>query len=301
MMGEQMSEPAALVRLSCGRRFSWRDYGDPAGRPVIALHGTPGSHLKFADAAEGAARDLGLRLIALDRWAYGLSDAPAVPSLAAFAADIAELADLLRLGRFAVLGISGGGPFAAAVAASLGDRVWASALVAPVGPVTAITPPPRLDPYHYVAFRILPKLPGVLPAVFGAFRLICRRSPKLATRIAARRARTADRALARDDRFAHGLGRAFTEGLDVNARGPVIDLRLFGKSWSVDLARTTAPTRIWRGSDDHNVPAAAIDGLAREIARGAVRPTIENLDGQGHFWIARNFPTVLGWMAEQAG
>ncbi len=223
-LSEENDTPLAVMRLSCGRRFSYRVYGPPDGLPVLALHGTPGSNLKFRPASTVAAT-LGLRLIALDRWHYGLTDAPSTPSLAGFATDVGEIADQLELARFAVIGISGGGPYAAAVAAQLGRRVTACALVAPVGPIAGVEPRPRLGLYHHVAFRILPRLPGVLPAAFGLLAGVSRRAPQLATRIAAGRAAPADRAIARDRDFALSLGQTFAAGLSRSARGPVIDMQ----------------------------------------------------------------------------
>lgn len=60
-------------RLVCGRRIGYAEYGDPAGAPVLALHGTPGSRLMFS-LSEDLARERRLCMIALDRPGYGLSD-----------------------------------------------------------------------------------------------------------------------------------------------------------------------------------------------------------------------------------
>jgi len=293
-LGEENDTPLAVLRLSCGRRFSYRVYGPADGFPVLALHGTPGSNLKFRPASTAAAT-LGLRLIALDRWHYGLTDAPSTPSLAGFATDVGEIADQLEFARFAVIGISGGGPYAAAVAAQLGRRVTACALVAPVGPIAGVAPAPRLGLYHHVAFRILPRLPGVLPAAFRLLAGVSRRAPRLATRIAAGRAGQADRAIARDRDFALSLGQAFAAGLSRSARGPVTDMRLFSRPWPIDLAATWAPTCVWIGDRDRNVPVAAVEALAREHGRAS----IARLPGHGHFWIAQHFPEVLRWIADR--
>jgi len=293
-LSEENDTPLAVMRLSCGRRFSYRVYGPPDGLPVLALHGTPGSNLKFRPASTVAAT-LGLRLIALDRWHYGLTDAPSTPSLAGFATDVGEIADQLEFARFAAIGISGGGPYAAAVAAQLGRRVTACALVAPVGPIAGVEPRPRLGLYHHVAFRILPRLPGVLPAAFGLLAGVSRRAPQLATRIAAGRAAPADRAIARDRDFALSLGQTFAAGLSRSARGPVIDMKLFSRPWPIDLAATWAPTGVWIGDQDRNVPIAAVEALVREHGRSRVA----RLPGHGHFWIAQHFPEVLGWIADR--
>jgi pimeloyl-ACP methyl ester carboxylesterase len=291
-------ELASAVRLPDGRRLCFANYGSAGGATVIALHGTPGSHLKFAGAAEAAATH-NLRLIALNRWGYGGSDVPRQPSFAAFAADVAALADALGIGRFAVTGISGGGPYAAAVAAVLGDRITASALVAPVGPIAGVSPAPELGLVHRLSFRVLPHWPGVVRAAFGALGHVAARRPQLATRIAAGRALRADKAMACDAAFADSLGRTFAVGLAQGAAGPAIDVTLFGRPWNVDLALTHAPTRIWIGDEDRNVPLSAVDGLANELTRAPRPPEMTRLKGHGHFWIAHNHDEVLGWIAAQ--
>ena len=79
------------------------------GAPVVALHGSPGSHSNFAPVADVAACD-GARLIAVDRAGYGHSTFDPTRSYERAATDIAELADHLHLEEFGVLGWSSGGP-----------------------------------------------------------------------------------------------------------------------------------------------------------------------------------------------
>ena len=124
--------PLRLLTLPDGRRLACAEYGDPNGLPVLALHGTPGSRLMFA-LANGAARVRGIRLIAPERPGYGLSDYRPSESLARIAEDLSAVADAYGLDRFAIIGVSGGAPFAVAAAASMPDRISLLALVCPVG------------------------------------------------------------------------------------------------------------------------------------------------------------------------
>src|SRR5438128_11316789 len=61
------------VRTADGRVTGYYEYGDPAGRPVVALHGTPACGASFAWADEPA-RTRGIRLLAPDRPGVGESD-----------------------------------------------------------------------------------------------------------------------------------------------------------------------------------------------------------------------------------
>ncbi len=103
------------LSLGDGRKIGYAEYGDPDGLPVIALHGTPGSRFMFALTDEGA-RARGLRVIAPERPGYGRSDFHRFETLADTASDVEALADALGLDRFALMGMSGGGPHAVAAA-----------------------------------------------------------------------------------------------------------------------------------------------------------------------------------------
>src|SRR5439155_24485366 len=97
---------------------------------------------------------------------YGLSGWPGSPSLPAFASDMAALMDHLGHRRFAVGGISGGGPYAAAVAACLGRRVGALALISPVGPIADAGCGAALARFHRFCFAVLPALPALTAGIF---------------------------------------------------------------------------------------------------------------------------------------
>ena len=294
MAGEAADEPVEFAILPDGRRIAYRRFGLPDGRPVLALHGTPGSRLKYA-MANAAAKDAGLALISIDRWSYGQSDGHPRPSLAAFAEDMEAFADGLGLGRFGVLGVSGGGPYAAAVAAVLGNRIVALALVAPVGPIAGAPQSPELSPFHRLAFRGLARTPGAMRFIFGGFRrLIARRDGSLAMRLASSRAAAVDRRMLCRPHERQSLIVAFRAGLEPGAAGPAIDMTLFGQAWDVAPERITAPSRLWIGSEDRHVPVAAARLLAMRIP-GCIR---SDLQGAGHYWVMQNMPEVLGWLSQ---
>jgi pimeloyl-ACP methyl ester carboxylesterase len=120
------------LRLEDGRLLAWAEWGDPRGRPLVFLHCSPGSRLFCPDEAATAAE--GVRLITVDRPGYGGSDPSPDPTLLAFGRDVARLIDHLWLGQVCLVGWSGGGQYAAAGAALLGDRVSTLGLVATPAP-----------------------------------------------------------------------------------------------------------------------------------------------------------------------
>ena len=283
-----------VVRLADGRRITYRTYGAPCGHPVLALHGTPGSRLKFAS-TEQAAAALGLSVIAPDRWGYGGTDPHTSPSLAAFAADIGVLADRLGMVRFAVMGVSGGGPYAAALAALLPDRITAIAMVSPVGPIAGESDP-EIGAFHRFCFGPLARRPRAIRGVFTGFRWLLNASPRLGLGIAMARVPPADRATLAADGVSDRLARTFIEGLRQGTHGPTIDLGLFGRDWNVPLERARAAAKIWIGSEDRNVPISATRRLAARMS-GC---TLTVIPDEGHLWVALHYDEILEWLAEKA-
>jgi pimeloyl-ACP methyl ester carboxylesterase len=279
-------------RLACGRLVTYGAFGAADGYPVLALHGTPGSRLKYAAADENASR-AGLRLISPDRWGYGGSDSPPSPSLSAYAEDMRELLDALNIGRFSVVGISGGGAYAVAVAALLRQRVAALALVAPVGPIAGTIEPSALSPVHRLCFGGLTRLPRMLRAAFQLYRRLLTIAPKTSMRVATLAAAPVDKALVSTPDVRHHLYEVFRAGLERGVSGPLIDLELFSKPWPVPLKAVDARTRIWLGTEDRNVPPSAVQALAGKIEKAE----LTRLPGQGHFWISRHYGEVLAWLA----
>lgn len=280
------------MRTAGGRRISWRETGAPDGHPVVALHGLPGSRLKF-DVADKPARDLGLRIIAPDRWGYGDTDPHPAPSLEAFVEDTRALADALNIGTFAVMGVSGGGPYAAALATLASDRVIAASLVAPVGPIAGESGI-DMDAFHRFCFGPLTRSPGGLAVVFRPFRRMMLATPRAGMAVAMARVPAADRAMLRRDGVRERLSHTFIEGMKRGIEGPRTDMMLFGRPWNLPYEKA-APTSLWLGDQDRSVPL----GAARRLAQRLPGCEQRHLEGQGHLWVAANYDIVLGWIAEK--
>ncbi|MFI5729997.1 alpha/beta fold hydrolase [Kribbella sp. NPDC051587] len=131
------------VRVVDGRWVELWDGGEPAGAPVMFLAGCPDTrHAAFA--GDEAARGLGVRLVAINRPGYGRSTSQA-STHASVADDVVAVADALGIGRFAVAGMSIGGPYAVACAARHPDRVTALGVLASPASVPELDPPYHRD------------------------------------------------------------------------------------------------------------------------------------------------------------
>ncbi len=133
------------LRLADGRTLAYAEHGDPAGAPVLFFHGLPGSRLtRHPD--ESIARGLGVRLFTFDRPGYGRSTAQPGRRILDWAEDVRQFADAAALEGFALLGWSGGAPYALAVAQALEARVARVVLVSPVAPLAGTGSARQLSP-----------------------------------------------------------------------------------------------------------------------------------------------------------
>jgi len=121
--------------LPDGRQLGWRVWGDPDGKPLLRLQGTPGSRLSIPP-LHTEWHDQRLRVIMADRPGFGLSTRLPGRRVIDVADDYAVLLDHLELDSVAVVGISGGGAHALAFAVRHPDRVRALSVVAGVPPFT---------------------------------------------------------------------------------------------------------------------------------------------------------------------
>jgi pimeloyl-ACP methyl ester carboxylesterase len=285
--GEGASD-ALTARLPDGRLIGFAEYGDPAGVPIFGFHGTPGSRLMFRLADESA-RELGVRLIAPERPGFGLSTYHHGRTLASYATDVAAFADSLGIARFAVAGVSGGGPYAAACAALLPGRVSALGLVSPVGPMIGAEGAARIGAGHHVMFRLSPRVPPLLWPIFALGRAAFLYAPfSIYSYLLSRCAPSDWKILARKD-VRRNLLRGVAEGMRPGVKAGLQEMKLFSRPWLIPFAAIRAPSILWQGTSDRNVPPSAAFKL------GALIPGCEvhRIEGGGHYWIFDNIHLVL--------
>ncbi|HSD44468.1 MAG: alpha/beta fold hydrolase [Bacteroidota bacterium] len=279
-----------LIQLDDGRRIACAERGDPAGRPVFAFHGLPGSRLQQHPDL-GLAAAFGVRVIHVDRPGFGLSSPQPGRTLASWAGDVAAIADRLELDRFAVSGVSGGGPFALACAALLDGRVTRTAVVSGVGPPGTMHGG-RKTMGARTAFYLAAREQWLMQAPLRAAARLAVRSPQRFIDRAAAHLAAADRLmLARPDVRAMLL-RDLAESVRQGVDALITDLRLEAHPWNFPLAAIATPVVLWHGEEDWVVPPAAARHLAEAIpgARAKLVP------GAGHFMIFDRWAEILDWL-----
>ena len=111
--------------------LSFETSGDPKGVPVFYFHGSPG-YGGGPKPRSSVLHRMGIHFIAYTRPGYDTSDRQEGRSVADAVDDVKAIADGMGIEKFAVVGRSGGGPYALACAALLPERViYTGSLVGP--------------------------------------------------------------------------------------------------------------------------------------------------------------------------
>jgi pimeloyl-ACP methyl ester carboxylesterase len=124
------------VAVGDDRQIGFAEFGDPQGRAVFWLHGTPGARRQIPTEARVYAEQRQIRLIGVDRPGIGSSTPHQYDNVFAFADDLRTIADTLGIDKMEVIGLSGGGPYTLACAAAMPDRVVAAGVIGGVAPTT---------------------------------------------------------------------------------------------------------------------------------------------------------------------
>jgi hypothetical protein len=96
------NDTSDTLTLPDGRKLGYAQYGSPTGRPILYLHGLPGSRIEAACFDELGLK-LGARIIAADRPGIGWSSPHPGRTLLDYPKDSEHLAGHLELDEYSVL------------------------------------------------------------------------------------------------------------------------------------------------------------------------------------------------------
>ncbi len=275
------------LQLHDGRTLTWISYGDPAGVPVLAMHGSPDSATVWR-LADTAARETGVHLIAPDRPGFGASTSKPGRTILDWVDDLDELTDQLGLTSYRILAISGGSPYALATAWRHPERIPALGLLSVIAPldVPGITSEASLPiRFTFLAARRLPFL--LRPMATAMVRTTRRNIDAAAERVIKLRPE-ADRAIIRRPEVMAVLKANLPNQFN-NPDSIATEMRNAARPWGFNLDEVNVPTFIWQGGlDDVHTPAMA-DHLARHLPKA----TLNYEPGYATFNFVDDFNTIL--------
>ena len=262
-----MTEPSdRRITLRDGRALAYLERGDPAGSPVVYCHGVPSSRVEVDvhDHAKTLAA-LGVRLIVPDRPGVGYSDAQPNRTVADWADDVGDFASRLGLESFAVVGASGGAPYALACGARLRNRVRVVGIIGGIAPPEAAGVLATFSAPLRIMFRLGRRAPRLLNWLFRLnLRAVRRGGDRAGARMAAM-APEPDRTLLQQPRMQRAFMACFEEACRQGTSGPTTDVAAVAGPWGIDLAAIDVPVLLWHGVRDGNVPVACGRYLAQAI------------------------------------
>jgi pimeloyl-ACP methyl ester carboxylesterase len=282
-----------FVRSADGRRLAVRVAGNPAGHPVVYLHGTPGSRVAPLP-RERVLYTLGVRLITFDRPGYGGSDRLASRHVADVVPDVAAIADQLGVEAFAVLGRSGGGPHALACAALLPQRVTKAGILVSIAPWAA----KGLDWFAGMSesnvreFTSASRTPESLIVELAKTAARIKADPMSHVSALGPELPEDDRRVIKDAGIRRLLAENYKEALRDSADGWIDDSLAFCAPWGFDLADIRIPVLLWHGEKDVFSPAAHARWLADQIPTAELRV----LPDSAHFRALEAVPDMLSWL-----
>jgi pimeloyl-ACP methyl ester carboxylesterase len=264
-----------------GRTLAYAEWGDPAGKPVLLLHRSPGSRL-FDPGPDATS---GVRLITVDRPGYGGTDPVAEPSYSVVAGDLSALAEALDLKEVALMGWSGGGQFALASLPALADRVASLTLIVTPAPDEAIPWYPEESRPMLPALRADPV--AALPMVAGGFEAMMADPDMLGA--------TDPSPADADTRALPGVLEAHTammrEAGRQGAAGTAFDVVAGGRGDPLPLDAVNVPTRLWYGAGDEYIPPEHGRWYAERIAGSR----LEEVEGAGHLLPVLRWREILAF------
>jgi len=271
------------IKLKDGRTLGYIDLGNKDAKKVLFhFNGFPGSRLEVTILAERAIKK-NVRVISIDRPGMGLSDFKKNRTLLDWPDDVVELADALKIGKFAVEGISGGAPYALACAYKIPERLTSCGVISGAGSKD-LELEKKLKLFSVI--RIFPWL----------FKLMMwSQSRKMTDFKKAEESLKkgfislpeADRKIFDDpqtlSKFIKGGAEAFRQG----SKGAYYEGRIYVKSWGFNIEDISPKLKVylWHGEADSMIPVA----MGREMCRLIPNCKGYFYPGEGHYSTIFNY------------
>jgi pimeloyl-ACP methyl ester carboxylesterase len=284
-----MSNEYKTLRLRDGRTLAYTEHGDLAGKPILFIHGNPGSrNIRHPD--ESIAERLGARIITPDRPGYGLSTFQPGRKLLDYPDDIVQLMDVLGITRFAVLGVSAGGPYAAACAYKLPDRITRTAIVSGAAPLNRENPYENVHPSIRSGFQLARTLPGwaATPLLMMQARKQRRDPEGSLMERAAILSKFDQDMLKRPEIKAQVLGYR-EEALRQGVKGTLRELQILASPWGFRLEDIRGKVEVWHWEDDLLAPVQ----MGRYYAEHIPNAQAHMLPGGGHYSIFESWGEII--------
>ncbi|EBA18747.1 transcriptional regulator, LuxR family/hydrolase, alpha/beta fold family protein [Roseobacter sp. SK209-2-6] len=277
------------LRLPDGRVLSYRQIGDPSGRPVIFLHGCLGGN-QLPRAAEVELYRLGLRWIAPARpWHGGSCGWPGLLSHPEnYGEDLAALADHLDLNEVTLVGYDAGAILACCAGEKLGSRLhktFALAITPPMCSLRDFAAAPTQQRILALAARTSLPLLRYL-SILGDRKLRLEGQSAFAQTVF--RDAPADLEACRDPEVLELMWQGHFFHVGAGNDSFINDCRLIASEWRPRVTEHPAPLVFLHGREDRIVPLPRARSFAEELKANLIV-----VKGAGHSLPFSHWQAVL--------
>lgn len=268
-----------IATLPDKRKLSYIEIGDEKGKVVLYFHGVPGAADECLAWDEDIIKTLGVRLIALDRPGAGHSSFYPNRRISDWAKDITDFTNILGIEKFSVLGCSGGGPYAAACAALIPDKVRTAGIISSLVSFDKEDLLEGINPQNIQFLKLSIDKPQLSKFIYSLMGLMARLSPK-------QYYKKALEAFGPADAKTFGIPKVHKAILSAlgSAKGKQLDTKLIVSPWDFDLKEIKIPVFIWHGGQDHNASPA----MGRYLEENIINSTMNYYPEEGHISLIVN-------------
>lgn len=264
------------------KRIYFYQFGNLNSIPIFFFHGYPGTGKQALLLRDTHFQD-DFCIIAIDRPGYGLSEPQPGLTLKKFATDINDLANYLQIEKFISMGVSGGGPFASAVAFYYPEKVSKVGSVCGVAPVTHenIFYLNREQKKIYLLKKILPNIvvKFLVERKFSSFL------EELDHLMASDLLSSKDKEIFKIPEVGAFLLESFKEALAKGPAGILADMEILSNPWGFALEEIKVPYFLWHGDNDDIVHFEMSNYMKKRLKNVKLKICA----GEGHYSLPYNY------------
>lgn len=258
------------------------------GKPVFLFHGSPGSRaMRHPD--ESVASSMGARVITIDRPGYGNSHYSKDRTLLSWTNDISQLADYLKMQEFSIIGVSGGGPHAAACAVSLPSRVDKLSLVSCPAPYDTVGMSYEMSRQHKVFYSLTKKSPWLLRSLLWFSVKTAPTNPDKIREKLKKELTAEELSLFDNPDFMDIVMQDTKIAFQTGVHGCVKDFQLIFGSWGFKLEDIKTQSFLWYGDADQSVPVS----MSEYISKTVTNIVTTKCRGEGHLLFFSRWSEIL--------
>ena len=287
----ESAPPIRIFTAPDGRRVAWRDYGDPAGAPVMVVMPDLSSSL-LRRGSHGLARELGLRLLVLERAGIGRTEPLRKFGFEAAAADYLALHADQRLGPVQIVAFADGAPYGLLAGVGLGRLASRMLLVTGRRPGPQVERAEDAGNLMTLFWRRISKSAWLSDMVFEMLRHRLNRAQFERFARAAGSAPGDAAYLQAHPELIDFMVEYTREALAVSARGASEAIRCAARPAALELSGLSAPVTLWHGADDAMTTPDEVRAWL-----GAHLRDVRIVPGIGRFLGYSHWTEIMQWVA----